>query len=67
VAVFEPEQPVDLHGALLVLTLEQRYAPSAGQLLGRFRLSATDQPLPVPIEPIAVEVPLLPEPKPPAK
>jgi hypothetical protein len=67
VAVFEPEQPVDLRGALLTLTLEHRYAPSGGQVLGRFRLSATDQPLPVPVKPIAVEVPLLPAPKPPAK
>ena len=67
VAIFEPEQPVDLRGALLTLTIEHRYAPSGGQVLGRFRLSATDQPLPVPVEPIAVEVPLLPAPKPPAK
>jgi hypothetical protein len=67
VAIFEPEQPLDLRGALLTLTLEHRYAPAGGQILGRFRLSATDQPLPVPLEPIAVEVPLLPAPKPPAK
>jgi hypothetical protein len=66
-AVFEPEQPVDLHGALLVITLEQRYPPAAGQLLGRFRLSTTEQPPPVPTEPVAVELPLLPAPKPAGK
>ena len=48
VAIFEPEQPVDLRGALLTLTIEDRYAPSGGQVLGRFRFSATDQALPVP-------------------
>jgi len=54
VAVFAPEDPIDTEGGLLI-ALRQGIFDHA---LGRFRLAATAEPLPVPVEPVSIEVPL---------
>ena len=45
----------------LVFKIKHCYLPKPQYLLGRFRLSATTDPPPWPIEPVGVEVPLMPE------
>jgi hypothetical protein len=59
-ALYAPAQPIDPRGKVLVLTL-RHFAKDPGQLLGRFRISATAEKPPFALEPNGVEVPLLSE------